>query len=76
MGLGRRSERVVIASQRMSRLPTAVPIPARARTACSIWSSARSLWAGSLSEEQRARLRDIADRCPVHRTLISEMKIW
>ncbi len=30
---------------------------------------------GELSEEQRARLRDIADRCPVHRTLTSEIKI-
>jgi len=30
---------------------------------------------GRLSEEQRARLRDIADRCPVHRTLTSEIKI-
>jgi len=30
---------------------------------------------GTLSEEQRARLRDIADRCPVHRTLTSEIKI-
>ena len=30
---------------------------------------------GQLSEEQRARIRDIADRCPVHRTLTSEIKI-
>jgi putative redox protein len=30
---------------------------------------------GRLSEEQRAQLRDIADRCPVHRTLTSEIKI-
>ena len=30
---------------------------------------------GTLSEEQRSRLRDIADRCPVHRTLTSEIKI-
>ena len=30
---------------------------------------------GQLSEEQRARLRDIAERCPVHRTLTSEIKI-
>jgi len=30
---------------------------------------------GKLSDEQRARLRDIADRCPVHRTLTSEIKI-
>jgi uncharacterized OsmC-like protein len=30
---------------------------------------------GKLSEEQRAQLRDIADRCPVHRTLTSEIKI-
>jgi putative redox protein len=28
-----------------------------------------------LSEEQRARLMEIADRCPVHRTLSSEIKI-
>ena len=30
---------------------------------------------GKLSEEQRAQLRSIADRCPVHRTLTSEIKI-
>jgi uncharacterized OsmC-like protein len=30
---------------------------------------------GKLADEQRARLRDIADRCPVHRTLTSEIKI-
>ena len=30
---------------------------------------------GALSEEQRARLLDIADRCPVHRTLTSEINI-
>jgi len=30
---------------------------------------------GNLSGEQRARLLEIADRCPVHRTLTSETKI-
>jgi uncharacterized OsmC-like protein len=30
---------------------------------------------GDLSEEQRSRLLEIADRCPVHRTLTSEIKI-
>jgi putative redox protein len=30
---------------------------------------------GALSEEQRARLREIAELCPVHRTLTSEIKI-
>jgi putative redox protein len=30
---------------------------------------------GVLSDEQRARLLDIANRCPVHRTLTSEIKI-
>jgi putative redox protein len=30
---------------------------------------------GSLSEEQRARLLDIANKCPVHRTLRSEINI-
>jgi len=30
---------------------------------------------GKLSEEQRGQLRAIADRCPVHRTLTSEIKI-
>ena len=30
---------------------------------------------GDLSDEQRARLLEIADRCPVHRTLSSEIKI-
>ena len=31
--------------------------------------------AGPLSDEQRARLMEIADRCPVHRTLTSETRI-
>jgi uncharacterized OsmC-like protein len=30
---------------------------------------------GDLDEEQRARLLDIAERCPVHRTLVSEIDI-
>lgn len=30
---------------------------------------------GPLSEEQLARLLDIADRCPVHRTLESQARI-
>ncbi len=30
---------------------------------------------GVLSEDQRARLLDIANRCPVHRTLTSEISI-
>jgi putative redox protein len=30
---------------------------------------------GDLSDEQRARLMEIADRCPVHRTLLSEIRI-
>ena len=30
---------------------------------------------GALSEEQRARLLEIAERCPVHRTLVSEIDI-
>jgi putative redox protein len=30
---------------------------------------------GPLSEEQRSRLLDIAERCPVHRTLTSEINI-
>ena len=31
--------------------------------------------AGPLDEAQRARLLEIADRCPVHRTLRSEVKV-
>lgn len=31
--------------------------------------------AGPLDAEQQARLRDIATRCPVHRTLSSEIRI-
>jgi len=30
---------------------------------------------GALSEAQRGRLREMADRCPVHRTLKSEIDI-
>ncbi len=30
---------------------------------------------GKLSEDQRGQLRVIADRCPVHRTLTSEINI-
>jgi len=30
---------------------------------------------GTLTDEQRARLLDIAQKCPVHRTLTSEIKI-
>jgi putative redox protein len=30
---------------------------------------------GALDEEQRARLLEIAERCPVHRTLVSEIDI-
>lgn len=30
---------------------------------------------GALSEEQRARLLEIAEKCPVHRTLTGEIKI-
>ena len=30
---------------------------------------------GALDDEQRARLMEIADKCPVHRTLHSEVKI-
>ena len=30
---------------------------------------------GPLSEEQRTRLLDIANKCPVHRTLTSEIRI-
>jgi len=30
---------------------------------------------GDLSDEQRERLLEIADKCPVHRTLMSEIKV-
>jgi putative redox protein len=30
---------------------------------------------GRLNDEQRAKLAEIADKCPVHRTLTSEIKI-
>ena len=30
---------------------------------------------GALSDEQHAKLLEIADRCPVHRTLTSEISI-
>jgi putative redox protein len=31
--------------------------------------------AGTLDGDQRARLLEIADKCPVHRTLVSEISI-
>jgi putative redox protein len=31
---------------------------------------------GDLDKAQRKRLLEIATRCPVHRTLSSEIKIW
>jgi uncharacterized OsmC-like protein len=31
--------------------------------------------AGTLTDAQRARLSEIAERCPVHRTLVSEIDI-
>jgi putative redox protein len=31
--------------------------------------------AGALTDEQRKRMLEIADRCPVHRTLHSEVKV-
>ena len=33
------------------------------------------LFTGVLGDEQRARLLEIADKCPVHRTLTSEIDI-
>jgi uncharacterized OsmC-like protein len=30
---------------------------------------------GDLSEDQRQRLMEIADRCPVHRTMVSEIQV-
>ena len=32
-------------------------------------------FSGELTAEQRTRLLDIAERCPVHRTLVSEIDI-
>lgn len=32
-------------------------------------------FSGLLTDEQRARLLEIAEKCPVHRTLTSEVKI-
>jgi putative redox protein len=32
-------------------------------------------FSGMLSDEQRGRLLEIAEKCPVHRTLTSEVKI-
>ncbi len=32
--------------------------------------------ADELTEEQRSKLLEIADKCPVHRTLTSEINIW
>ena len=33
------------------------------------------VFSGALSDEQRGRLLEIAEKCPVHRTLTSEIKI-
>ena len=31
---------------------------------------------GDLTDEQRQRLIEIANKCPVHKTLSGEIKIW
>ena len=38
-------------------------------------AGAASAFLGALTEEQRKRLGEIADRCPIHRTLTSEIHI-
>ena len=37
--------------------------------------AAYSLIVGDLDEDQRKRLMEIADRCPVHKTLMGEIRI-
>jgi len=39
------------------------------------WIERELVLAGDLSDEQRARLLAIAEKCPVHRTLTSEIRI-
>ena len=48
---------------------------AKRRKDGSIASSARSRLEGPLTDEQKRRLMEIADRCPVHQTLTSEVDI-
>ena len=48
---------------------------AKPRKARSTASSARITLTGDLDAEQRKRLLEIADKCPVHRTLTSEIDI-
>jgi putative redox protein len=39
------------------------------------WISAQLHLTGSLTDEQRDRLRQIADRCPVHKLLTTELEV-
>ena len=48
---------------------------AKPKKARSTASSASITLTGDLNDEQRKRLIEIADKCPVHRTLTSEINI-
>ena len=59
----------------MTRSTRPIARTARPRKARSTASTARSRCEGDLDAGQRAKLLEIADKCPVHRTLTSEIDI-
>ena len=64
---------------RQDRRPRSARVPITAKVAAKMFSVVNTdrviTMDGNLDAEQRDRLMEIADKCPVHRTLTSEIKI-
>ena len=72
-----RQERFAHAAASLLRFPAAPTSSAQAVTAAPSPASAMNRFelTRELTDEQRTRLLQIAQRCPVHRTLVSEIDI-